>query len=498
MRDILQVAPRYPKQLSLLIGLTLPLAFAPFRWWWYAPLAVAAACSLWLGRTAREAAHCGFAFGAGAFLTGTYWLYISITIFGEAPAVLSLFLMLGLVIIMGLYYAATAWVVARLTVASDWQLLWVLPSAWVFFEWVRGWLASGFPWLSLGYSQTEGPLAGFAPVVGVYGVSAIVAILGVALLMLVRRTGRDRVAAAMILVALPVSGLVLSSRVWSSPAGGPVTASLIQGAISQDRKWLPQERAPTLLLYRRLTLEQSGSDIIVWPEVAVPALASQVQGYLDGIDRIIEYRGQDLLLGIMDYDYESGTYSNSILQLGDGSGIYHKRHLVPFGEYFPVPDFVREWMRLMSLPYTDTTPGPTRPPLLEAHGQKLALTICYEDAFGAEQLYAFPSATILVNVSNDAWFGDSIAPHQHLQIAQMRSLEAGRWQLRATNTGITAFIDPRGRIHSRAPQFETSVLTADVQPRTGRTPYAATGNWPLVTLAFVLLGGSAAAMRRGR
>jgi apolipoprotein N-acyltransferase len=232
--------------------------------------------------------------------------------------------------------------------------------------------------------------------------------------------------------------------------------------------------------------------------VAVPAETGQVAGYLAGIDRIMEARDASLLLGIMDYDEDLGGYSNSVLLLGPGEGIYRKRHLVPFGEYFPVPDFIREWMRLMSLPYTDTAAGPERPELLQAAGEKVALTICYEDAFGAEQLYALPEATLLVNVSNDAWFGDSIAPHQHLQIARLRSLEAGRWQLRATNTGVTAFIDPRGRIHSRSPQFETAVLRARVEPRTGLTPYAATGNWPVVGLCLALLAAGTLAARRRR
>ncbi len=487
MRELSQVVPSHPRLASLVIGLTLPLAFAPFRWWWYAPVAAAAAAAFWVGRPAREAAACGFGFGAGAFLTGTYWLYISITIFGKAPAALSVLLMLGLVAIMACYYAATAWAVARLAGGNGVRLLWVLPAAWVFAEWLRGWLLSGFPWLSLGYAQTEGPLAGLGPLLGVYGLSAVVALLAAALLVLWRGGARDRVVAAAALIVLPVAGWLADGLDWTRPAGEPLRASLIQGAISQDRKWLPEERAPTLLLYRRLTLGESGSDIIVWPEVAVPALAAQVESYLDGIDRILERRGQDLLLGIMDYDYETGAYSNSVLKLGDGEGLYRKRHLVPFGEYFPVPDFVREWMRLMSLPYSDTTAGPPRPPLISVAGHKVALSICYEDAFGAEQLYAFPEASLLVNVSNDAWFGDSIAPHQHLQIAQMRSIEAGRWQLRATNTGITAFIDPRGRLHSRSPQFETAVLSAEVEPRTGRTPYAATGNWPVVTASLGLL-----------
>jgi len=497
MRQALQAASRYPRLLSLLAGLTLPLAFAPFGAWWYAPLVVAAGAAFWPGLGPRRAAAAGFAFGAGAFLAGTYWLYISITIFGGAPPALSIFLMLGLVLIMAVYYAGAASIVAWLTARDIRHLPWVLPAAWVSMEWLRGWVLSGFPWMSLGYSQTDGPLAGFVPVVGVYGASLVVALLAAALIMLVREP-RWRVPAALIIVAMPAAGAGLGRIDWTEPTGAPLRAALVQGAISQDRKWLPEELAPTLALYRRLTLAEADADIVVWPEVAVPAETNQVADYLADIDRVMEARDASLLLGIMDYDEGLGGYSNSVLLLGPGEGIYRKRHLVPFGEYFPVPDFVREWMRLMSLPYTDTAAGPERPELLQAAGERVALTICYEDAFGAEQLYAFPEATLLVNVSNDAWFGDSIAPHQHLQIARLRSLEVGRWQLRATNTGITAFIGPRGRIHALSPQFETAVLRARVQPRTGRTPYAATGNWPVVGLCLVLLSAGALTARRRR
>lgn len=497
MREALRAASARPRLLSAAAGLTLPLAFAPFGWWWYAPVVVAACAALWLDRSPRQAAAAGFAFGAGAFLTGTYWLYISITIFGGAPAALSIFLMLGLVLIMAVYYAATAWLVARLTARDSRRVLWALPGAWVAMEWVRGWFLSGFPWLSLGYAQTDGPLAGFVPLGGVYGASLAVVVLAAALIVLVREP-RWRVPLAILVVAVPAAGAALARVDWTEPRGPALRASLVQGAITQDRKWLPEERAPTLALYRRLTLAEADADIVVWPEVAVPAETSQVADYLADIDRIMEARDASLLLGIMDYDEDLGGFSNSVRLLGPGEGIYRKRHLVPFGEYFPVPDFVREWMRLMSLPYTDTAAGPERPELLTAAGEKVALTICYEDAFGAEQLYALPEATLLVNVSNDAWFGDSIAPHQHLQIARLRSLEAGRWQLRATNTGITAFIDPGGRIHSRVPQFETAVLRARVQPRTGLTPYAATGNGPVVGLCLALLAAGWFVTRRRR
>jgi len=170
-----------------------------------------------------------------------------------------------------------------------------------------------------------------------------------------------------------------------------------------------------------------------------------------------------------------------------GNGWYYKRHLVPFGEYFPVPPFIRSWLRLMSLPYDDFTPGRSHQPVLSAAGQKLGLTICFEDAFGREQLRVLREATLLVNVTNNAWFGDSTAPHQHLQIARMRALEAGRYLVRAANDGITAAIGPHGEIAARLPQFEEGVLRVEVQPMSGLTPYARLGNYPVVLAAGLLL-----------
>lgn len=260
----------------------------------------------------------------------------------------------------------------------------------------------------------------------------------------------------------------------------------MQGGISQDRKWLPEQFLPTLELYGKSLASHPDSGLIVWPEVAIPAVASQVEWYLEALQRELRARDQTLLLGIQEHQGEH--YYNSVLLLdGRDRQQYRKRHLVPFSEYFPVPDFVRERLRLMSLPHLSMTPGEPRQPLLEMPGgRKLAVVICYEDAYGAEQLYALPEADILINVSNDAWFGDSIAPHQHLEIARARALEAGRYVVRSTNDGISAFIGPRGELLQTAPQFQYASMTMDVVPMEGSTPFARVGNWPVVTISLAL------------
>jgi apolipoprotein N-acyltransferase len=250
--------------------------------------------------------------------------------------------------------------------------------------------------------------------------------------------------------------------------------------------------------YLRLTGEAWGARLIIWPEASLPVLSTDIPDYLRQLKEQARAHDADLAIGLVDYRPATKQYFNGILVLARaGDGWYYKRHLVPFGEYFPVPAFVRRWLRLMSLPYDDFTAGSSRQPILSGAGQKLGLTICYEDAFGSQQLKILRQATLLINVTNNAWYGDSTAPHQHLQIARMRALEAGRFLVRAANDGITAVIDPEGKIVARLPQFREDVLRASVQPMTGLTPYARVGNYPVVIGCLLLLAIAVWRRRRG-
>jgi apolipoprotein N-acyltransferase len=470
-------------------GAVLPLGFAPFRVYVLIPLSVAVLWFLWDDRRPRSAAGVGFAWGAGAFLTGTYWLYISIHIFGQAPVFLAVLLMLGLVAIMALYPALLGYLVARWAPRGPLRWMVLLPGAWVLSEWLRGWLFSGFPWLSLGYGMVDGPLRGFAPVLGVHGVSLAAAVLAGCLVALFRGGRRTRLTSAILFAAVVLSGQVLAMIQWTRPAEEQISVTLIQGAVPQDRKWLPSQREPTKDLYLDLTRAELGRDLVVWPEAAIPAVVSEEMEYLESVQAEARGAGTTVVLGMLEQEPGDGRYFNSLLVLGETQAVYRKRHLVPFGEYFPVPNVVREWMRLLNLPYSDISPGPALQPPLPVAGAFAAPSVCYEDAFGSEQLDFLPAAGLLLNVSNDAWFGDSIAPHQHLQIARMRSLEAGRYMLRATNTGISAVIDPNGVVIASSPQFETHVLRADVRPYLGATPYTGMGNAAALIVALAMVCG---------
>lgn len=482
---------------AALAGALFPLCFAPFHAWYLAILLFAALFHLWDGQSAREAAWRGFWFGFAAFATGTYWLYISIHVFGGAPVIVAITLMLGLFWLMAVYIAGSGYLAACMgsrPAALRWCLFW--PALFVVFEWVRGWMFTGFPWLTVGYGQIDGPLRGWAPAMGVHAVSFVTIVLGGVLLSLVRGTRADRIIAAGVCIVLLGTTAVLYDRAWTHALPQNLRVSLIQGSISQDRKWLPEQRWPTLDLYRELTLGLPNQDLVVWPEVAIPTLAYVVQDFLGELAVQAQARGMQIYLGILTMDDASGRYRNSLLGVGRYDAVYHKRHLVPFGEFFPVPDFVRRWMRGQGLPNQDTLAGSYTQEALPIGQFLMSPSICYEDAYGAEQLDFLPRAHLLINVSNDAWFGDSIAPQQHLQIARMRALEAGRFMLRATNTGVTAVISPRGEIMRQSPQFETHVLSAVVQPYTGQTPYVRFGNYGVLITCLVLIGSGGYLARR--
>lgn len=476
--------------LAAMAGAALPLSFAPFALYVVAPPAIAVLFGL-CHVAPREAAWRGFCFGAAAFLAGTWWLYISVRLVGGTPLPVAILLLGGLIALMAGWVALCCYTLAWLRSTSLAFNACVLgPAAWVLVEWLRGWVLTGFPWLSLGYGQIDGPLAAWGPVGGVYAVSLLTAVLGGAFLVLARGTTRERAYGSAVLLMLALSTWAVSGRSWTVPEGAPLRVALVQGAVPQLLKWLPGERQATMQLYRTMTEELVDMDLVIWPEAAVPVPDSMARDYLDEMAMMARARDMQLLIGILTHDEERDEYRNSLIAVGQPGGAYHKRHLVPFGEFFPVPDFVRSWMRMMNLPYSDISRGASRQPPLMAADIALAPTICYEDAYGGEQLGFLPEARLLVNVSNDAWFGDTLAPHQHLQIARMRALETGRFMVRGTNTGITAIIDQRGAVRATIAQFVPGVLTGTVQPFRGATPYVRTGNWVVVLLALVGLAGA--------
>lgn len=476
------------------LGCLFTTVFEPFGLWPLAPILLLPFLYACLTMSNRAAAQHGFYFGVGLFLCGTYWIYLSVTGPGNAPWWIGGLLVVLLTLIMALYLAGTAWLIGRLAQKNPWWLLAIAPAGWTLVEWVRGWFLSGFPWMSLGYGQIDTSLAGWAPVLGVYGVSALLLVSTSALLLAFMLGGRQRWIALSIVLLPWVSGAALTSVEWTQASGAAIKTTIIQAGVSQERKWLIEEREPTKNYYRDTTLAHADSQLVVWPEVAIPSVTDREIPYMDSLQEISKRNSQTILFGILEREFlangEARIFNSVILADGGVPQVYRKRHLVPFGEYFPVPATVREWMRMMNLPFSDLEPGADDQALLEmSDGSKLLVAICYEDSYGAMFVDDLADAALLINVSNDAWFGNSIAPHQHLQIARMRSLEAGRATIRATNTGISAFIDASGKLLQLGAQFEPVQMTMDIEPRTGATIYARFGNWPIISLCGLILAG---------
>jgi len=481
--------------LALVAGLLMPLAFAPFDFYPLAMVSLAILFWLWSQSTARRAGYFGALFGLGMFGAGVNWVYISMYDFGHVPWFLSVLLTILFVSILALFPAAAAYIAVRLSTWARAQvgsvsLLLIYPAVWTLVEWLRGWLLTGFPWLNGGYSQLQSPLSGLAPVLGVYGVALALSFSSGLLLATFFKPSRPvRGIFLLGLIALWGMSSLLAKIEWTHPAGDPLQISLVQGNIPQDLKWHPGMLGLTLDTYTTLTEDHWDSDLIIWPETAVPMFSHEAQSFIDEMTARSRLNDTDLLLGLVYQEAPGAPYFNSMIGIGSSVSRYSKRHLVPFTEYLPLKSTLSGLIDALEVPMSDFTAGPDdQPPLLLA-GQNIGISICFEDAFGEEMIGVLPTASLLVNVSNDAWFAGSVAAAQHLQMAQMRALETGRTLIRSTNTGITAFVDESGRVYASLPQFVTDVLTAEVQPRQGTTPYVAVGN-----LASAKFGNSPAVM----
>ena len=474
---------------AFLCGAVVPLGFAPFGWYPVPVLALAALAGMLYRASPRQALWLGWLFGLGEFGVGVSWVHISIHQYGNAGLALSIATMLLLVAYLALFPAAMGWLLGKTARAS--RALFMLaafPAAWALSEWLRSWLFTGFPWLNLGYSQIDSPLAGFAPLFGVYGVGLVTAFSAGLLYLLARARGASRLVAVGLLPLVWLAGWQLNLHHWTQAAGDQLTVTLVQGNIPQELKWQPEQQRQTLERYLALTREHLDSDLVIWPETAVPAFYDQVDAdFLEPLRTEMRTNGVSLVTGIPVLDRRHWNYYNAVISLDEPGAFYYKVHLVPFGEYLPLRHWLERALSFLPVPQADFTAGRIDQPLLKAAGYPVGVSICYEIAFGEQLIHALPKAAFLINVSNDAWFGDSLAPHQHEEMARMRARESERYLLRATNTGISAIIDADGKMVARSRQFETETVTQRVQPRAGATPYVRWGNWPVVLFSAALL-----------
>jgi apolipoprotein N-acyltransferase len=485
---------------SLALGLGLVTAFAPFGFW---PLGLGVPILFLLVLDATEGVRRAFVrgglFGLGLFVWGVSWIYVGLHTVGGIPA-LGACVLLGLLdLYCALYYALLAALTVRFSrPRSALRALLVYPALWVLAEFLRGRLLTGFPWFELGTSQIHGVFAGYVPLLGAVGTGGVVLVAGGLWLESFRaERGRRILLLALFLVVL-AAGVLLARVSWTRRAGPPVTVAVVQGNVPQTMKWKPGMARHELALYRRLSAPLWGvARLVIWPESAITTWYQDVRRPLRRLARRVRRRGDRLVTGIL-LDRGGKLYNGAVELGGRRPRFYEKHHLVPFAEYFPLPRWARRWLKAWRLPHSGFNAGPRRPRLFRVAGDPFVVGICYEDAFGRDVRRALPRATFLVNISDDAWFGHTIGPFQHYELAETRALETGRWLVRADNYAVSGIVGRDGWSLVRLAPFVRADLTARVVPYRGETPYDRTGETPAVAGALLALVLAAALARRRR
>lgn len=474
--------------LSLLIaGALFPLSLAPFSYWPIAILSMAILFSKLPQQTPKDAFKRTAVYGIGMFGSGVSWVFVSMYVFGDISALLALIGTFLFCLFNAVFFALPFLLCAFISRRNSLWLI-ALPAIWVLSEWLRSWIFTGFPWLYAGYSHTDNWLSGWAPIGGVLLLSYFTALAATALAQIRCHKSLGISATAFSLVAaLFLSGLALQKINWTKPADKTISVALIQPNVDQRDKWALGMRSQILQNLVSQTQPHWGTDIIIWPEGAIPVLYTQVADYLNIIHQRALTHKTTLITGLPSNSNPEGPYYNSMLALGEGNGIYNKTRLVPFGEYVPFEAVIRGLNNFFDLPMSSFSLGSKNQQPLTAAGVNISTAICYEIAYPDLVARNTRNTNILLTVSNDAWFGDSIAPSQHMQMARMRAIENAKPVIRGTNNGITALIDHQGQVTRQLDQFTAGVLTGEVRPYDGETPFSKFASWPVVIYCLLTI-----------
>jgi apolipoprotein N-acyltransferase len=477
--------------IALLAGMLLTLAFAPFGIFPLGILSPALLLYTLLNATRERAFWRGFLFGLGFFATGVYWIFISIHTFGNIPAIIAFFITAGFIAILALFPAFTASLFHRFySQKKSLRMLLGFPVIWVILEWIRSWLFSGFPWLFVGYTQMDSPLKGYAPILSVYGVSLLTifssALLVYLFLQFKKSHYRQMYFGLLTLALVWTVGGVLSLKTWTKPVGTPIQISLVQGNIAQELKWSYDQIQPTMEKYVAMTRAHWDSKIVIWPESSIPLPLQNASDFFEALGEEAFKHQSTLIFGVP-VRARPNEYYNGVLAYGMGKGIYFKKRLVPFGEFIPMKEVFGKVLNFMNVPMSDFIPGTEDFAPITIDNIKIATFICYEITYPEQVLSYDGNINLILTVSNDAWFGKSIAQAQHLEMARMRALEMGRPVISVSNNGITAFIFANGKVQSAAPPYQDYVLTDTVQPMQGETPWEKMGMDVVLVLMMVMI-----------
>jgi len=485
--------------LCFIAGLCLVFSYSPFSLWWLALFLPAILFSLIDNQEIKKVTKLSFIFTFGWFLSGISWVHVSIEQFGGLPIVISILLIIMLCFYLCLYPTLACYLATRLSTNKKLNL-WLIPSFWLFTEYLRSVVLTGFPWLSLGYSQINSPLISFAPVIGEVGITALILTLNIAIYKIFKvlilskiffksqksnNSKTSLVISVFFIFIIAISTLILEKIEWTKLTGKMVKVALIQGNIKQSLKWDPEQEWPTMLKYLDLTRVNYNADLIIWPESAVPILEPSAQEYLAMVNKSAMLNDSVIITGIQNYNIETKRYFNGLIVLGkkhkddkigyyyNSSNRYYKHHLLPIGEFVPFQSLLRPIAPLFNLPMSSFSRGNYVQKNLKANELSILPLICFEIAFPNQLAANMTEQTeLLLTVSNDAWFGSSHGPHQHMEIAQMRAVEFGRPLLRSTNNGVTAVVNHKGKIIAQAEQFKERVLTSNVHLVKGDTFYS--------------------------